>query len=378
MMALTIYCDESGYTGPNLFLDDQRYYVYASVAISHDQAVDVVAKLRADSRTRATELKFEKLGKNAHGRDAVRWFLETHGEKVAVFHADKRYSAAGKFFEYTFEPVLRPKKQLFYDINFHRFLSMFMFDAWLDGDPVARELLEDGQKLIRFKKPESLKRLLRKPLHLPNGDDALTAIAAFCHAYRKGILREIDAVGVDPDLSRWTMDISDTALLETFHHWGDGGEEIQVYCDDSKPLMASAEHVRSMATTEPPVWVKELTTTPRPLVCMPKPVQFVDSKSTMVAIQLADVVAGAARYVLSNSDKPDATEWVPLIEPRCIKNCVYPQGRFIDFDLPQTELNVAVLVELGKRAQAGRDPNYAMELVIAQLVESIAVPMDDE
>ena len=45
-MALTIYCDESGYTGPNLFLDDQRYFVYASVAISHDQAVDIVAKLR--------------------------------------------------------------------------------------------------------------------------------------------------------------------------------------------------------------------------------------------------------------------------------------------------------------------------------------------
>ncbi len=370
-MALTIYCDESGYTGPNLFLDDQRYYVYASVAISHDQAVDIVAKMRTDSRTQAAELKFENLSKNARGRDAVRWFLETHGEKVAVFHADKRYSAAGKFFEYTFEPVLRPKKQLFYDIKFHRFLSMFMFDAWLDGDPVARELLEDGQNLIRFKKPENLKRLLGEPLHLPDGDDPLTAIAAFCHAYRQGILREIDVIGADPDLSRWTMDISGTALLETFHYWGDSGEEIEVYCDDSKPLMASAEHMRTMATTEPPDWVKELTPTARPLVHMPKPVEFVDSKSTMVAIQLADVVAGAARYVLSDSNIPDATQWVPFVEPRCVKNCIYPQCRYIDPDLPQTELNVAVLFELGKRARAGVDPNYAMEFIIPQMMESL-------
>ncbi|OAI45550.1 hypothetical protein AYO44_12865 [Planctomycetaceae bacterium SCGC AG-212-F19] len=374
-MALTIYCDESGYTGPNLFLDDQRYYVYPSVGMPHDQAVDIVAKMRADSRTQAGELKFEKLSKYPRGRDAVRWFLETHGEKIAVFHADKRYSAAGKFFEYTFEPVLRPKRQLFYDIHFHRFVSTFLFDAWLDGDPVARELLEDGQNLIRFKKPEDLKRLLREPLHLPDGDDPLTAIAAFCHAYRKGILGEIDVIGADPDLSQWTMDISDVALLETFHHWGDSGEEIEVYCDDSKPLRAAAEDMRMMATTEPPGWVNQLTLTPRPLLRMPKPVQFVDSKSTMVAIQLADVVAGAARHVLSH---PDATEWVPFIEPRCIKNCIYPQGHFIDPDLPQTEVNVAILSELGKRARAGRDPNYAMEFVIAQMMESVAKSMDEE
>ena len=46
------------------------------------------------------------------------------------------------------------KKKLFYGTHFHRFMSMLMFDAWLDADPVARELLEDGQNLIRFKKPE--------------------------------------------------------------------------------------------------------------------------------------------------------------------------------------------------------------------------------
>ena len=75
----------------------------------------------------------------------------------------------------------------------------------------------------------------------------LTAIMAFCYAYRSGIMWEMREVGADPDLKRWTMDISDAALAETFHHWGDRGEEIEVYCDESKPLRASAEKMRDLA-----------------------------------------------------------------------------------------------------------------------------------
>ena len=34
LMARTIFCDESGFSGNNLFLDKDRYFVYASVAIT--------------------------------------------------------------------------------------------------------------------------------------------------------------------------------------------------------------------------------------------------------------------------------------------------------------------------------------------------------
>jgi hypothetical protein len=249
-MTLKVFCDESGFSGPNLFLDDHRYFVYASVAMPNEQANEIVAKMRADSRTNADELKFENLGKTTKGRETVRWLLENHGDSIGVFYADKKFSAAGKFFEYTFEPVLRPNKHLFYGIGLHRFVSNLLFNAWEEGDLVARELLEDGQHLIRKKEPEELKRLLREPLHMPDGDDPLTAIAAFCYAYRRGILREIDIIGSDPDLSRWSMDISDCALLMTFYHWGASGDELEVFCDNSKPLKASAEHLRTMATTQ--------------------------------------------------------------------------------------------------------------------------------
>ncbi len=40
-MTRSIFCEESGYTGPNL-LDEQRFYVYASVAMAHDLVGKVV------------------------------------------------------------------------------------------------------------------------------------------------------------------------------------------------------------------------------------------------------------------------------------------------------------------------------------------------
>jgi len=373
-MALTIFCDESGYSGGNLFLDKDRYFVYASVAIANDEAVEIVNKIRADSRTQAPELKFENLGKTPKGRAAVKWLLETHQEKVAVFHADKRFATAAKFFEYTFEPVLRPMKPHFVGINFHRFISMLLFEACDLGDPVARELLEDGQNLVRFNQPNELTRLLRKPLHRPGGDDSLTAIAACCYAYRAGIMREINSIGADPDLKRWTMDISDSALLVTFLHWGGGGEELEVYCDESKPLMASAEHIREMATTPvPKEWHGHFPE--RPLVRIPRPVEFLDNKTKLVAVQLADLMAGAARFVLTEPENLDAVQFRPLIEPRYMKHCVFPQSVYIDERLPQTQLNIAVLYELGLRARAGLDPNCAIDVYIANAAARIKAAM---
>ena len=42
-MTRSIFCEESGYTGPN-FLDEQRFYVYASVAMAHDLVGKVVCR----------------------------------------------------------------------------------------------------------------------------------------------------------------------------------------------------------------------------------------------------------------------------------------------------------------------------------------------
>src|SRR5262249_1201994 len=158
--------------------------------------------------------------------------------------------------------------------------------------------IEDGQKLIRDKDPGALKRLLREPLHIPGCDDPLTAIASFCAAYRRGILREIAAINADEVTARWSMDISDTALLQVLEHWWQSGEEIEMILDESKPLQESAEHLTLMATTKISAELGFPVSPSRHPVRLAKPIRFVQSKGEYVGVQLADVVAGATRSML--------------------------------------------------------------------------------
>lgn len=54
---LTIACDESGSEGENLTASKHPVFVHASVAISLEEATELVANLRAATRTQAPELK---------------------------------------------------------------------------------------------------------------------------------------------------------------------------------------------------------------------------------------------------------------------------------------------------------------------------------
>lgn len=366
-MPFTIFCDESGFTGPNLFLDEQRYFVYASMAMPHELAAVAVAKMRADFRIATDELKYEKLSRSPRGINAVRWLLTTYGQNAAIFYADKRYATAGKFFEYTFEPVLRPMKDLFYGVGFHGFVSNLLFSGWEEGEQGARELLEDGQNLIRHKDPTALKRLLHEPLHIAGGDDPLTAIASFCFAYRRGILREIATINADELTARWSMDLSDTALLRVLQHWGKDGDELEVYCDESKPLQQSAEHLTILATTN----VSASLGFPVPPGCGPirlaKPIEFVESKGNVVGIQLADVVAGAVRSMLLEPNEPTAAEWRTLLVPRMVDWCVFDQPQLLDLRQPEVVVNMCILSELGRRSRQRLDPLANMPEFIAHI-----------
>lgn len=368
---MTVFCDESGFTGPNLFLDPQRYFVCASVAMPHEQAAEVVAKTRRDFRVGAAELKYEKLSGTACGIRAVRWLLETYAPNAAIFYADKRYAAAGKFFEYTFEPVLRPLKGLFYGIGFHRFASNLSFFGSQAGQPAARELIEDGQNLIRYKCPDALVRLLREPLHRPGGDDPFTSIAAFCWAYRDQILHEIALLDADEVATTWTMDVSDTALLMLLQHWGQDGAELDVHCDESKPLQASTERVTELAAADQADSFRTSVLTPRGPVRLSRPIAFAESKGVVVGIQLADVVAGAARHLLLKPDDPVSKEWRAILPRRMVQGCIFAEPNSVDVREPEVVLNLWVLRELGERARRRLDPLDAMPQRIGAMRQSV-------
>jgi len=72
-MPLTVYCDESGFTGNQLSNRDQRYFAYASVAIEPQRGDELVAQTVRDFKLRWSELKCSRLLKNSPGRNALTW-----------------------------------------------------------------------------------------------------------------------------------------------------------------------------------------------------------------------------------------------------------------------------------------------------------------
>lgn len=365
-MPLTVFCDESGYTGPNLLDEQQRFFVYSSVALPPELADEIATNLRSNFGINSKELKYENFSQ-ARGKDALRWLLTTYRDRFAVFYADKRFSAAGKFFEYTFEPVLRPIKNIFYEIGFHKFISNLLVASWDDGEIAGRELIEDGQNLIRDKQPTKLKRLLRPPLHLPGGDDPLSSIASFCAAYKRDILKEIAAINANDVTARWTMDISDTALLQIINHWGKDHEEIELICDESKPLQASADHIARMATTNLAVDLGFPISPNRNIVQLNKPIRFVDSKGAFVGVQLADLIGGLTRSVLLRPKSRHSQDFWPLIEDSILPMSIYPQPQFLDVNRSDVFVNLCLLAEFGRRGRANENPIQGMLELIPYL-----------
>src|SRR5437879_2589559 len=98
-MALTIYCDEAGFTGNNLADDGNPYFTFASVALEPSGAAALIDEAKAEFRLQG-EVKGANLTKHPAGRNA-----------------------AGKLFEYIFEPALSENNYLFYSIGFHRFIA---------------------------------------------------------------------------------------------------------------------------------------------------------------------------------------------------------------------------------------------------------------
>ena len=95
----TIYCDEAGYSGNNLFDKHQPHFVYSSVAVDPDEAEEVVKQTIRDFGLQLDELKGSKLVKTKRGKDAVTHILEKYASKSRVFVSEKRYALAAKFFE---------------------------------------------------------------------------------------------------------------------------------------------------------------------------------------------------------------------------------------------------------------------------------------
>jgi hypothetical protein len=218
-MPQTIYCDESGFTGNHLSNVDQPHFVYAAVAITQAEADEINDRVIREYRVNGSELKAKNLVEYARGRRAVSAILDKVASRSQCAVVHKKYALACKLYEYLFEPVLADKSYIFYQIGFHRFISMLVHLELQIREQNAERLFEDFEQLMRGKNIARIAFLFGPSPEKPATGSLSPMIQEFCIANQKEILEEIESLG-DVSVGKWILDVTGACLNAVLWHWG--------------------------------------------------------------------------------------------------------------------------------------------------------------
>jgi hypothetical protein len=358
-MSQTIFFDESGFTGPYLSDPDQPYFVYSSVAISPEQADRTVAQAVTDFRLLASELKGSKLVKTGRGRDATSFLIKECGpiSQSVVIH--KKYALACKLFEYIFEPALSEKIGIFYHLGFHKFVSTLLFAELLTNDGSAEELLENFQGLMRARGVDGITAFFQQPAAKKQTRSMAKEIVAFAHGQRHAIEEELDVIGsLDNNVGRWTLDLTITALNSLLCYWGEKFDQLDVYCDESKPLesyFAAKDNPFALMVGRTDKQYLEFDGYKRPVTFnLVRPISLASS-TNHTGLQIADVIAASISYVLKNRLDETAKEWSTTLLATIHQESIFPDWNDADARTDRGALNMLVLAELVRRSRMGID-----------------------
>ena len=318
---MPIYCDESGYTGVNLLVEDQPYFVYSALNIAEEDAFRFQKHLKETYHLQG-EIKGLNLVKTSNGRRAITELYNKYAGQVKVVYHHKKYALACKFFEYVFEPVIADKNSFFYAYKFNRFIANLMYAAFKDTPENAESVFLKFQELLRGNDFAGLFNIFnssKSPYEL------VEYIAQFTLIHQATILNEIQT---DGKVDTWVLDLTQSALYDLLCKWGID-QELTVICDNSKPLQETVQRYSDLYNINQ----KKIFWTPfgneeLPLnFTLAEPVKFESSKNCP-GLQLADLFASSVFWALKNPEDVFSKfvfEHLVGIIRRTGNNCIMPQ-----------------------------------------------------
>ena len=349
-----IYCDEAGFTGDRMLDANQPMFTFASVAMNDSEAQELVREIYRAHRVEAEELKGSRLMRSRNGRKVVLETLKGMRGRYLVTVYDKKLSLACKFFEYIFEPVLARNSSLFYENDFHRFISTVVYISFLYGEELVVKIITQFEQFMRSLDPQDAPVLFGGQTRDSDFQDPLADIARFIDGYRETILQESSHV------RNWTLDLSLSALWSHLGYWNERFFILHVLCDDSKPLRDLAPTVDDIMVNRPDWVTVQMRGKVRPLTFnLAQPVEF-GSSAEQLGVQLADVASSAFLQALTHRAEDWSQAFLREFEPHVHEDCILPDISYMDIKTPACAVNALILRELGQRAIEKRDPLHGM------------------
>lgn len=357
---LDVFFDESGFTGPRLLDPAQRFFSYASVAITDDEAWTILSRAREDHPVQMPELKASKLLGSTTGAALIADVLDAVEGRYTFVLQDKLLVLCGKVFEYIFEPVFQHDPSLLYRKNLHKFVAMYCF-IFFQG-PEGEEAIRQFERFMRTLDPSEAP-LLFNPDRLGDmaDDDPFKMVVQFAQGYRDIIIADNQRMRVETsDGGKWALDVSIAGLWSLLNHWGATGRPLNVTCDDSKPLKDQVAPLTG--GDDDPGIRRALDISGNDEAfgwTLARPIAFGDSRDHP-GLQVADLVAGAASRILTQDLNP-ALEGVRSALMRHIhKHSIMPDFDYVQLGTREVDVNWIVLMELGQRAAKGLDPRTGL------------------
>jgi hypothetical protein len=294
------------------------------------------------------ELKGKNLVKYNRGRRAMDDILTHFEGRVKISISDKKYALACKFFEYIFEPSLSDINSLFYGINFHLFIANILYVEFIARGAGADEIFNEFESLMREMDEPRLTSLFSSSVQRENSP-ILTQIREFAIHRIDDIRGELDSLrgGVT---GKWILDLTGSALGSLLAHWGLMFDEMTAICDESKPLMENKDFFDGMIGRKGETIFVDSPTGKQPLTFnLSGPIQFASS-AVEHGIQIADTLAAAAVFAVSNPGDPMAQKWAAMLPEIGKYGSVLPDFDYLDLNGMAAKRNALVLLELHSRA----------------------------
>lgn len=354
---LHVFCDESGFTGNKLLDAEQEIFSYAAVAIEPTAARELVARLRRDFRIQAPELKGSKLITRAQGRKVVSEVLKQCAGRYRVVAHLKPYALACKFFEYIFEPAVSDFNSFLYGIDFHRFIATVLFVHFRAKDKSGEAALEDFMSFARRGDVAALERIFPTGIAANYHYDFLAAVGTFALLHQDDIKNEVMSFR-ERGAPNWILDLTTTSLFGLLADWGQRARQLEVTCDESKPVKGDMLVFDSMVGRKDSVYV-HFQKKQRPISFnLKSPLRMADSKS-VPGLQIADVVASATAFAWRSAYRrkltDDCRQWIEMLKEHFSDDNIWPDLSYADLATRQCFANTMILHELIGRSVKKED-----------------------
>ena len=336
MGLMTIFSDESGYTGPNLTNVDQPYFVLATISFREHEARAIRDSFFSAVRTR--ELKHSSLARNVKQNTMVLEYLKylhscQHLFKMYV--VDKEFATVAKIVDYLVESSAHKMGfDIYSDGTAFRFANILYHllvvketSAYRNGLLSRFEgMIRHGSK-IRY---DEFFDYIERPVASRELDNVLDVVRVTRHVL---VADQLLAVGSD------ALDVSFTTALYLMAEWRkETDEEINLVHDMSSPMVKESRLWEALTDKSmSPTIVGYGPKTVRFPIGVAK-TSFEDSRC-WVGLQLADVLAGAVARSLTAHKRGETDSYVTLIAETALDLPAFSSMPGTPLDWPETPNN---------------------------------------